>query len=79
VEEKTVTRAVALDLLPLLGPDGFTVVKSRVADSPVARLGPESLSGGAYTPDGEHADTQTRVDCANAAGAQLLLFGLGVA
>jgi N-acetylmuramoyl-L-alanine amidase len=73
LHEKTVTLAVAADLLPLLRQDGYRVAMARTSDEPVAQLAPGALAGGTYTVQGEHADIAARVDCANAAGAQLLL------
>ena len=73
LDEKTLTLAVAQDALPLLRREGYTVALSRIADAPVGRLTSSSLQGGLYTPAGVHGDVQARVDCANAAGAQLLL------
>lgn len=73
LEEKSLTLAVAMDLLPRLRQDGFRVAMSRVADTSVARLTPGSLNGGSYSIAGEHADIAARAACANAAGAQLLL------
>ncbi|MGH2443539.1 MAG: N-acetylmuramoyl-L-alanine amidase family protein [Chloroflexota bacterium] len=73
INEKSLTLAVALDLLPLLRHDGYRVAMSRIADVPVAQLKPGSVSGGGYTVQGEHADIAARVDCANASSAQLLL------
>lgn len=73
LQEKRLTLAVALDALPLLRADGYRVAMSRIDDSPVARLTSGSLTGGVYSIQGEHADVAARVDCANAARAQLLL------
>jgi N-acetylmuramoyl-L-alanine amidase len=73
LQEKTATLAVAMDTLPLLRQAGFHVALARIEDGPVARLTSGSLSGGVYTIQGEHADIAARVDCANAAGAALLL------
>jgi N-acetylmuramoyl-L-alanine amidase len=73
IQEKTFTLAVALDALPLLRHDGYRVVLSRTSDGPVASLQPDSLSGPLYTVNGEHRDIAARVDCANVAGAKVLL------
>lgn len=73
LQERTYTLAVAEDALPRLQHDGYRVVLARIDDSAVARLVPGSLAGGVYTAAGEHADIEARVDCANAAGAQVLL------
>jgi N-acetylmuramoyl-L-alanine amidase len=73
IEEKTYTLIEAQDMLPLLRHDGYRVVLSRTSDEPVASLQPGDLSGGLYTAQGEHRDIAARVDCANAAGANVLL------
>jgi N-acetylmuramoyl-L-alanine amidase len=73
LQEKTLTLAVALDMLPRLRHDGFHVALSRITDSAVARIGPGDLSGKLYSPQGEHADIEARIVCANDARAQLLL------
>lgn len=73
LQEKTLTLAVVMDLLPLLRQDGYRVAMARTSDTSVAPLTPGSLSGGSYSIQGEHTDIATRVACANAAGAQLLL------
>jgi N-acetylmuramoyl-L-alanine amidase len=73
VGEKTVTLAVALDLLPILRDHGYHVVLSRIDDSSVARITPRTVQGGGYTLEGEHADIAARAHCANEGGARLLL------
>lgn len=73
VEEKNVTLAVGLDLLDRLRRDGYRVVMSRTRDTTLARLGPNDIAGGGLSTAGEHLDTQARVECANAARAQLLI------
>jgi len=73
LDEKTLTLAVARDLLSELRHNGYEVVMSRVDDGPVGRVGSGSLSSGLYTPDGLRADLQARVDCANVSHARLLL------
>lgn len=73
IEEKAVTLAVGLDLLPILRAQGYTVILSRTRDSTVARLQPGDLDQDALTVDAEHRDTQARIDCANAQKAGLLL------
>ena len=73
VDEKTITLAVALDLLPILRDHGYHVVMSRIDDSSVARVTPGAVQSGAYTLAGEHADIAARAHCANEGGAQLLL------
>jgi N-acetylmuramoyl-L-alanine amidase len=73
IYEKTQTLAVALDMVPLLAKAGFRVVLSRTTDASVVALHPSYLNAGLYTIAGEHADLEARIDCANAAHAQLLL------
>lgn len=73
LQEKTLTLATALAMLPILRADGYHVVLARIGDGPVARLVPGSLAGGMYSLAGEHADIQARIDCANAGGAEVLL------
>lgn len=73
LQEKQITLAVALDMLPVLRSVGYRVVLSRDTDTSVAQLQPGYVTGGTYTIAGEHADLTARLDCANAAGAQLLL------
>jgi N-acetylmuramoyl-L-alanine amidase len=73
IAEKTATLAVALDLLPILRAQGYTVVLSRTGDSSVMRLGPGDLDGRVFTPDAEHRETLARVTCANDQKAGLLL------
>lgn len=73
LQEKTLTLATALDMLPMLRKDGYRVAMSRITDAPVARIGAASLTGTTYSIAGEHQDIASRVDCANAAQAQVLL------
>jgi len=73
LDEKTPTLAVAQAMAPLLGKAGYRVILSRMQDTSVVALKPSYLAAGGYTIAGEHADIQARVDCANAAHAQLLL------
>jgi N-acetylmuramoyl-L-alanine amidase len=73
LQEKSLTLTVVLDMLPRLRHDGYHVALSRRSDSPVAPIGPGALSGTLYTPQGEHTDIEARIDCANAARANVLL------
>jgi N-acetylmuramoyl-L-alanine amidase len=73
IDEKTETLAVALDMLPLLQKAGYHVALSRTGDTSVVRLRPAYVQNGLYSIPGEHADIEARIDCANAAHAQLLL------
>lgn len=73
IDERTQTLAVALDMVPLLRKAGYRVVLSRMRDTSVVQVTPQYVASGQYTIAGEHADISARVDCANAAHAQLLL------
>ncbi|HEX8918058.1 MAG TPA: N-acetylmuramoyl-L-alanine amidase [Chloroflexota bacterium] len=73
LQEKTLALAVGLALRRNLQRAGYHVVLSRTKDEPVARLFPSSQSNGSYSPQGVVRDLQARIDCANAAHAQLLL------
>ena len=73
IEEKTATLAVALDLEKLLRSEGYTVVLSRTRDSSVVRPAAGDLDRGVFSVAGEHRDLLARIDCANAAKADLLL------
>jgi N-acetylmuramoyl-L-alanine amidase len=74
VDEADLTLPVVLDAARILRADGYRVVVSRTADTSVARLGPDDVSGGGtLTLQGEHADTAARVTCANLAQAQALV------
>ena len=73
VYEKDITLAVGLDLLSILRSQGYTVVMSRVTDTSVANLPASDFSNGVETGNGARLETVARVDCANAAHAQVLL------
>jgi N-acetylmuramoyl-L-alanine amidase len=73
LQEKRLTLAVAHNMLLLLRSAGYRVVLSRLADTSVAQPGAGDLVNGVYTTQGEHADIEARIDCANTAQAQLLL------
>ncbi|HLJ66834.1 MAG TPA: N-acetylmuramoyl-L-alanine amidase, partial [Chloroflexota bacterium] len=73
VDEKTLNLAVARDLAVRLHAAGDRVVLARTGDTAVARLRPGYMQSSSYTARGARAEIQARVDCANAARAQLLL------
>lgn len=73
VLEKTAALATAERLRTMLTASGYVVVLSRTKDSPVAALPPSDISGTTYTLAGIHTDIRTRVDCANAANADVLV------
>ncbi len=73
VDERTETLGVALDMIPLVRQAGYRIVLSRVRDTSVVPLRPGYVANGLYTVEGEHADIEDRVNCANAAHAHLLL------
>lgn len=73
VQEKDVTLAVELELASELRADGYRVVLSRTGDTSVAKLGPDDLDSGAMTGSAVHKDLIERIDCANAAHAQVFL------
>ena len=73
VDEKTATLAVALDLLPLLRAQGYTVVLARTGDTPVKQIDVADLQRGIYTAPGVYHDLLARIACANQNKADLLL------
>ncbi|HUZ00937.1 MAG TPA: N-acetylmuramoyl-L-alanine amidase [Thermomicrobiaceae bacterium] len=74
VEEKTVVLQIALRTAQRLRSDGVTVVLSRTSDQdPCATPSDYTADGTAFTPDGEVADLQCRIDKANASHAQALV------
>lgn len=73
IQEKTATLRVALDLTKLLRAQGYTVVLSRTKDISVVRPAAGDLTHGIYSNLGDHHDLLARIDCANAAHANLLL------
>lgn len=73
VLEKDATLAVATRLAARLRADGYRVVMSRTEDTAVAQLAQSDVVMGALTASAEHRDLVTRVACANAAGASVLV------
>jgi N-acetylmuramoyl-L-alanine amidase len=73
VYEADETLPVELDTMALLRAQGFTVTASRTGASTVARLQPGDVSGGVFTVPGEHRDLVAREQCANLAGADVLV------
>lgn len=73
VREKDATLAVAGRLRDLLRADGYRVVMSRTIDSSVMKLSSSDVDAGGMTYDAVRRDLETRVACANAAGASALL------
>jgi N-acetylmuramoyl-L-alanine amidase len=73
VYEKGLTLPVAMDTMGILRARGYHVAIARNEDQPVARIRRDSLLGGAYTPQGIHAEIAARAECANDSGAQVLL------
>jgi N-acetylmuramoyl-L-alanine amidase len=73
VDEATLTLPTARDAVPLLQNLGYRVVVSRTGNSTVAVMGPGDLSGGAFTARGALKDWTARADCANLAGAAVLV------
>lgn len=73
VLEKDATLAVASRLAVLLRGDGFGVVMARTQDTTVTKLAAGDSNYGAITYSGIHSDLAARVQCANAAGADVLI------
>ncbi|HYM67009.1 MAG TPA: N-acetylmuramoyl-L-alanine amidase [Patescibacteria group bacterium] len=73
VSEKQATLAVAIDLENLLRADGYRVVMARTLDSTVTVLSPADSVYGSLTADAAHRDLITRVACANASNAAVLV------
>jgi N-acetylmuramoyl-L-alanine amidase len=71
--EADVTLRVELDTMELLRAKGFEVIVSRTTASTVVRLQPGDVSGGLFTVKGEHRDLLGRVQCADMAGADVLV------
>lgn len=65
--------AITLDVTRLLRAKGFRVVVSRTKSTEVARLTPADLTGTLLSPTGVRADLAARDQCANMAGAALLV------
>lgn len=74
VDERQLTLPVVTDAATMLRADGYRVVMSRTADISVARLSAADVtSSGQLSLQGEHADIEARVGCANLSGAAVLL------
>lgn len=73
VLEKDAALAVANRLGALLRADGYGVVMARTQDTSVTRLAASDSITGALTNSAEHRDLVTRVACANAAAASVLV------
>lgn len=73
IDEATATLPVELDTMALLRAAGYRVVVSRTTDSSVVRLTPADVSGGELTLRGAHADVAARDQCADLAGAAVLV------
>ncbi|MGA2835132.1 MAG: N-acetylmuramoyl-L-alanine amidase [Acidimicrobiales bacterium] len=73
IYEATETLPVELDTAALLRSRGYRVVVSRTTDSSVVRLTPADLSDGVLSLQGAHDDVAARDECANLAGADVLV------
>ena len=73
VYEADETLPVELDAMTILRAKGFRVVVSRTGNSTVLRLGPRNVSGGVLTLQGAHDDVVARDECADDAGANVLV------
>jgi N-acetylmuramoyl-L-alanine amidase len=73
IYEANETLPVELHTTALLLAHGFQVVDSRTRNSTVARIEPGDTSGGIFTVKGEHNDVAARDECANRAGANILV------
>lgn len=73
VLEKDATLAVATDLVSMLRSAGFRVVMSRTVDSSVTTLSASDSVMGSMKASAVHRDLVSRVACANAATASVLL------
>ncbi len=73
IYEADETLPVELDVMARLRADGFRVVVSRTGATTVVRLGPADLSGGVLSLQGAHDDVAARDECANDAGAAVLV------
>jgi N-acetylmuramoyl-L-alanine amidase len=73
IYEADETLPVELDTMALLRAKGYRVVVSRTGKSTVVRLGPTEDAGGLLTLQGSHDDVVARDECANDAGAGVLL------
>jgi N-acetylmuramoyl-L-alanine amidase len=73
VTEKNATLAVALALSTELRTDGYRVVLSRTKDTLVTQVGEADARGGALTSSAELRDLRSRIGCANASQAVVLV------
>jgi N-acetylmuramoyl-L-alanine amidase len=73
VLEKDAALAVAIRFGALLRADGYRVVMARTQDSSVTKLAASDSITGALTNSAEHRDLATRVACANASNASVLV------
>jgi N-acetylmuramoyl-L-alanine amidase len=73
VMEKDVTLAVELRLTALLRGDGYRVVDSRTGDTSVAKMSDADYDQGALRGSAVVKDLLARIDCANAAKADVLV------
>jgi N-acetylmuramoyl-L-alanine amidase len=71
--EKDVALATGRALLALLRDDGYRVVMSRVSDVAVVAPAPSLVEQGTFTLAGMHLDTEARIACADASGANALV------
>ena len=71
--EAAETLPVELDTADLLRAQGYRVVVSRTANTSVVRLSPADLSDGVLSLQGAHDDVAARAECADEAGADLLV------
>ena len=74
VDERALTLPIVADTSAILRTDGYRVVVSRTTNTSVTRLPTADLTAsGTLTAQGEHADTEARVTCANLSGAGALV------
>jgi len=73
VTEKDATLAVELNLTALLRADGYRVVDSRTADTSVAKMTDADFDQGSLRGSALVKDLLARIDCANAARADVLV------
>jgi len=73
VDEVRLSLATGLQLMTLLRRDGYRVVMSRIDNRVLLRPTADDLQEGALTPTGVRHDIEARIDCANAAHADILV------
>ncbi len=73
IDESHVNLPIELDTMTILRAQGFRVVVSRTKNTTVLKLGAGDTDGRLLTPQGSHDDVAARDDCANLAGAELLV------